>query len=245
MNWYDAFLQFYRSFYPKENTYNLLTFSHLFSICSALKMIWKSASGMWASAIAVHGCDTTAELVSLPKLNVMRKRSDAVAKKTPRLPAILSVSIVSPCFPPLKHDIRQKTSWNFRQCLATRCFALSHPFAPFLLVFAAPIPQTHATWPERHLQHEEAQNTYIKTLPATYCDFSLIDYILRIFFDNQLQSYINVYHQYYMMVIVHTTQIHTDIEDIHQMFQTELAPEAMASAPCSRTRSNPRNGPSH
>ena len=26
--WYDAFLQFYRSFYPKENTYNLCTFSH-------------------------------------------------------------------------------------------------------------------------------------------------------------------------------------------------------------------------
>ena len=151
---------------PTISAHSLTEFG-LFSICSALKMIWKSASGMWASAIAVHGCDTTAELVSLPRLTVMRKRSDAVAKKTPRLPAILSVSQHSqPMFSSLKQDIRQKTSWNFRQCLATRCFALSHPFAPFLLVSAAPIPQTHATWPERHLQHEEAQNTYIKTLPA-------------------------------------------------------------------------------
>ena len=46
-----------------------------------------------------------------------------------------------------------------------------------------------------------------------------------------------------MMVVVHTTQI--IIEDSHQIYQTEAAPEAMASAPCSRTRSNPRNGPGH
>ena len=106
--WDDAFLQFYRSFYPRKKIPTIsahsLTEFGLFSICSALKMIWKSASGMWASAIAVHGCDTTAELVSLPKLTVMRKRSDAVAKKTPRLPAILSVSQHNqPMFSSLKY----------------------------------------------------------------------------------------------------------------------------------------------
>ena len=106
---------------PTISAHSLTEFG-LFSICSALKMIWKSASGMWASAIAVRGCDTTAELGSLPKLTVMRKRSDAVEKKTPRLPAILSVSQHSqPMFSSLKTG---HPAENFMELPAVPCYAV-------------------------------------------------------------------------------------------------------------------------
>ena len=143
--WYDAFLQFYRSFYPKENTYKSL---HILSQNSAFSA--SAPHSKWSGSRHL-GCEPPLLqfMAAIPRLSLFHCRGwPWCAKEVMQWQRRLldsrrffqSVSIVSPCFPPLKQDIRQKTSWNFRQCLATRCFALSHPFAPFLLVSAAPIP---------------------------------------------------------------------------------------------------------
>ena len=133
-------MHFYRSFYPRDlqSLHIPSQISSAFS-ASALHSKWSGSQHL--------GCEPPLLqfIAATPQLSLFHqghKRSDAVAKKTLRLWSILWVSQHGSS---LKREHLQKISWNFRQCLAMRCFALFHPFAPLLLVFAAPIPRTRAT----------------------------------------------------------------------------------------------------